>query len=74
MQVTTPEHLFAHRPGPLSYEPGIAQSLSSLATAMSDPTQGAITQTVQNIQNQSTGLNSQIAFYASIVSQEQKCS
>ncbi len=57
--------------GSLNYQPGIAQSLTSLASAMSDPTQGEITQTVQNLQGQSTGLNSQIAFYAGIVSREQ---
>ena len=38
---------------------------------MSDPTQGEITQTIKSMQTQSTGLNSQISFYASIVSQEQ---
>ena len=72
VQVTTPNISSLTDLGTLSYEPGIAQALSSLATAMSDPTQGEITQTVQNIQNQSTGLNSQISFYANIVSQEQK--
>ena len=72
VQVTTPNISSLTDLGTLSYEPGIAQALTSLATAMSDPTQGEITQTVQNIQNQSTGLNSQISFYANIVSQEQK--
>jgi len=38
---------------------------------MSDPTKGEITQTVKSLQSQSTDLNSQIAFYAGIVSQEQ---
>ena len=56
--------------GSLSYQPGIAQSLTSLASAMSDPTQGEITQTIRP-PSQSTGLNSQISFYANIVSQEQ---
>jgi flagellar hook-associated protein 2 len=72
LQVTTPNISSLTDLGTFSYQPGIAQALSSLASTMSDPTQGEITQTVQNIQNQSTGLNSQIAFYASIVSQEQK--
>ena len=57
--------------GSINYQPGIAQALSSLGSAMSDPTQGAITQTVKNLQNQSSGLNSQIAFYAAIVNQQQ---
>jgi flagellar hook-associated protein 2 len=58
--------------GSLNYQPGIAQSLASLATAMSDPTQGEITRTIKNLQDQSTGLNGQIAFYANIVAQEQQ--
>ncbi len=72
VQVTTPNISSLTDLGSLTYQPGIAQSLSTLATAMSDPTKGEITQTVQNMQSQSTGLNSQIAFYANIVSQEQK--
>ena len=59
--------------GSLSYQPG-HRPVAHLAgrRPCPIPTQGEITQTVQNIQNQSTGLNSQIAFYANIVSQEQK--
>jgi flagellar hook-associated protein 2 len=72
VQVTTPGISTLTDLGSLTYQPGIAQSLTSLASAMSDPTKGEITQTVQNLQSQSTGLNSQIAFYANIVSQEQK--
>ena len=72
LQVTVPNISTLTNLGSITYEPGIAQSLSSLASAMSDPTQGAITQTVKNIQNQSTGLNGQIAFYAGIVSQQQQ--
>ena len=72
VQVTTPNISTLTDLGSLTYQPGIAQSLTSLANAMSDPTTGEITQTVQNMQSQSTGLNSQIAFYANIVNQEQK--
>jgi flagellar hook-associated protein 2 len=71
VQVTTPNISSLTDLGSLNYQPGIAQSLTSLASAMSDPTQGEITQTVKSLQGQSTGLNSQIAFYANIVSQEQ---
>jgi flagellar hook-associated protein 2 len=72
LQVTTPGISTLTDLGSLTYQPGIAQSLTSLASTMSDPTKGEITKTVQNLQSQSTGLNSQIAFYANIVSQEQK--
>jgi len=71
VQVTTPGIATLTDLGSLDYQPGIAQSLTSLATAMSDPAEGEITQTVKSLQSQSTGLNSQIAFYAGIVSQEQ---
>ena len=70
--VTTPNISSLTDLGSLHYQPGIAQSLSSLAGAMSDPTQGEITRTIKNLQDQSTGLNSQIAFYANIVAQEQQ--
>lgn len=71
VQVTTPGISTPTDLGSLTYQPGIAQSLTSLANAMSDPAQGEITQTIKNLQGQSSGLNSQIAFYANIVSQEQ---
>jgi len=72
VQVTTPNISTLTDLGSLTYQSGIAQSLTSLASTMSDPTRGEITQTVKSLQSQSTGLNSQIAFYANIVSQEQK--
>jgi flagellar hook-associated protein 2 len=71
VQVTTPGISTLTDLGSITYTPGIAQSLTSLANAMSDPTRGEITQTVQNLQAQSTGLNSQINFYANIVATEQ---
>jgi len=71
VQVTTPNISTLTDLGSLSYQPGIAQSLTSLASAMSDPTKGELTQTVKNLQSQSSGLTSQIDFYANIVSQEQ---
>ncbi|HTZ10244.1 MAG TPA: flagellar filament capping protein FliD, partial [Acidimicrobiales bacterium] len=72
LQVTTPGITSLTDLGSIAYQPGIAQSLSTLASSMSDPTTGSITQTISNLQSQSSGLNSQIAFYANIVSQEQK--
>jgi flagellar hook-associated protein 2 len=58
--------------GTLTYSPGIAQSLASLANALSSPTSGSITTTIKNLQNQSQGLTSQIAFYQNIAAEEQK--
>lgn len=58
--------------GSYSYSPGIAQALSSISAAMTDPVTGSITQTVTNLQDQSQGLNSQIAFYTNIAAEEQK--
>jgi flagellar hook-associated protein 2 len=72
LRVTTPNISTLTDLGSVTYQPGIAQSLTSLASTMSDPTRGEITQTVKSLQNQSTGLNTQIAFYANIVSQEQQ--
>jgi len=71
IQVTTPGITSATDLGQFSYVPGIAQSLSTLSTAMADPTKGSITQTIKGLQTQSLGLNSQIAMYAGIVTQEQ---
>lgn len=57
--------------GTFTYSPGMAQQLSSLASAMSDPSTGAVTATVQGLQNESTGLDPQISFYAALASREQ---
>ncbi|HYA68686.1 MAG TPA: DUF5320 domain-containing protein, partial [Acidimicrobiales bacterium] len=54
------------------YTPGLAQAVASLSSEMSDPVTGEVTKTVQGLQTQSTGLTSQISFYASIVSQEKQ--
>jgi len=58
--------------GTYTYAPGIAQQLSSAAYGASNPINGSITTTIQNLQTQSSDLNPQISFYASLVSQEQK--
>jgi len=72
LEVTVPNITTLTDLGTIAYQPGIAQALTSLGSAMSDPTSGAITQTVKNLQSQSTGLNNQIAFYAGIVNQQQR--
>ncbi|MHB1785231.1 MAG: flagellar filament capping protein FliD, partial [Acidimicrobiales bacterium] len=57
--------------GTFTYSPGMAQQLSSLASGMSDPSTGAVTTTVQGLQNESSGLDPQISFYAALASREQ---
>ena len=58
--------------GAFTYAPGIAQSLASLATAMADPTTGALTSTAKGLTSQASALNTQIAFQQSLASAEQK--
>jgi len=65
--ITSPTDL-----GSFTYTPGVAQAVASLSSAMADPVDGELTQTVKNLQTQSTGLNTQINFYAQIVAQQQK--
>jgi flagellar hook-associated protein 2 len=71
VRITTTGVTSATDLGQLSYVPGIAQSLATLGSAMADSGTGAVTQTIKGLQAQSLGLNSQIAMYARIVSQEQ---
>jgi len=72
LQVTATGITSATNLGTFTYIPGIAQSLASLANALSNPVTGSITQTVKSLQNQSQGLDSQITFYQNIAAQEQK--
>lgn len=58
--------------GSLTYTPGLAQALASVANSMANPVSGAITQTIQSMQNQSAALTPQIQMYQNIVSQEQQ--
>ncbi len=58
--------------GSLTYTPGLAQALATVANSMANPVTGAITQTVQSMQNQSAALTPQIQMYQRIVSQEQQ--
>jgi flagellar hook-associated protein 2 len=58
--------------GTFSYTPGLAQVMSSVADAMSKPVSGSITQTVSNLQQQSTSITPQIQMYQQIVNREQQ--
>jgi flagellar hook-associated protein 2 len=58
--------------GSLTYAPGLAQALASVASAMADPVNGAITQTVRGMQSQSSALSPQIQMYQRIVTQQQQ--
>ena len=58
--------------GSLTYTPGLAQALASVASSMSDPVNGVITNTVQSLQNQSASLTPQIQMYQRIVAQQQQ--
>ncbi len=48
--------------GTFDYQPGIAQSLNSLTTAMSSPVNGAITLAAQGLTTQATSMNTEISF------------
>ncbi len=70
LQITTPSTLTYPISTNVTYAQGIGQQLSSQMYNASNPINGSITTTVQNLQQQSTGLNPQIAFYQQIVAQE----
>ncbi len=72
LQVTAPGITTSTDLGTFSYQPGLAQVLSSVADSMSNPVTGSITQTVQGLQTQSNSLTPQITMYQQIVDQEQK--
>lgn len=71
LQITTAGITSATDLGTYTYQPGLAQVLGSLADSMSNPVSGAITTTVQNMQNQSSDLDPQIDMYEQIVQQQQ---
>ncbi|MFC0081281.1 flagellar filament capping protein FliD [Aciditerrimonas ferrireducens] len=58
--------------GTFTYSPGIAQSLVTLASSMTNAVNGQITETINNLNQQSSGLTSQIDFYQNIAAEEQK--
>lgn len=65
--ITAPTNL-----GTYTYSPGVAQALTSVSSAMSDPVSGVLTETIKGLQNQSASLTPQINFYSNIVNQQQK--
>ena len=58
--------------GTFNYQPGIAQSLNSLTTAMSSPVNGAITLAAQGLTTQATSMNTEISFDQQLAAAEQK--
>jgi len=58
--------------GSFVYQPGLAQQLQSFSDQMSNATNGSITEVINGLNQQSTGLNSQIDFWQQIVSQEKQ--
>ena len=58
--------------GTFNYQPGIAQSLNSLTTAMSNPANGAITLAAQGLTKQANCMNTEISFDQSLAAAEQK--
>ena len=58
--------------GTFNYQPGIAQSLNSLTTAMSSPLNGAITLAAQGLTTQATSMNTEISFDQALAAAEQK--
>ena len=57
--------------GSFTYTPGVAQSLTSLASSATAPT-GDVTSQVSDLQQQSTGLDPEIAMYQQIANEEQQ--
>ncbi len=72
VQVTASGITSATNLGSLTYTPGLAQVLATVANSMANPVTGAITQTVQSLQNQSAALTPQIQMYQNILNQEQQ--
>lgn len=72
LQVTASGITSATTIGTYTYAPGLAAQISSLATAETGPLSGQLTTTVTSLQQQSSGLDPQIAFYQSMVAQERK--
>lgn len=58
--------------GSFVYQPGLAQQLQSFSDQMSNATNGSITEVINGLNQQSTGLNSQIDFWQQIVAQEKQ--
>ena len=57
--------------GSFTYQPGIAQQLAAVGDAASNTSNGSLTSEIKGLQNEATGLNSQIANYQTLESQQQ---
>jgi flagellar hook-associated protein 2 len=68
LQITTPSTFTTN----VTYVQGLSQQLSSQMYSASSPINGSVTTTINSLQQQSTGLDPQIAFYSQIVAQEKK--
>jgi flagellar hook-associated protein 2 len=70
--VTTPGISTATGLGSITYQPGVAQQLASVADSASNATSGSITTAIQGLQSQATGLNGQIANYQQLEASQQR--
>lgn len=57
--------------GTITYSPGLAQQLASIADTASNSSNGSLTTTIQGLQNEATGLNSQISNYQQLETSQQ---
>lgn len=72
LQVSVPGITTSTNVGTFQYQPGLAQTLSSLTTQYADPVTGSLTQTVKGLQDQVINITPQIQMYQQIVDQQQK--
>jgi flagellar hook-associated protein 2 len=69
--VTTPGISSTTDLGSLTYSPGLAQQLQSLANGASNASSGDLTNAIKGLTTQATGLNTQIANYQSLETSQQ---
>lgn len=69
--VTTPGITSTTDLGSITYSPGVAQQLVTVADAASNASTGSISTAIQGLDNESTGLDSGIAMYQQIESSQQ---
>ncbi len=70
--VTAPGITSSTNIGTFQYEPGIAQQISNFAQGMSSAPGGVVTQAIKGLQNESTGLDPQISYYASLAAEQKQ--
>lgn len=69
--VTTPGVSTSTDLGSFTYSPGLAQQLGTIAHEMTQSGRGVLSSEVSGLQNQATGLNSQIANYQHLETEQQ---